>query len=146
VGAANALSQPTSNRLLLGLTRPRRQAFGFGAVQAAIPTAALVAGAALAVTSHVGWRWVTAGVGLATLVPQVVIGRESAGNTAVAPGSPPPPTAASVHRGSLIPLIVTGGLASAAATALPSFTATAGLDRGLNAFAVATAQMAGSLG
>jgi MFS family permease len=49
-------------------------------------------------------------------------------------------------RTSLVPLVVTGTLASAAATALPSFTATAGLAQGLSPFGVAAAQIAGSLG
>jgi predicted MFS family arabinose efflux permease len=147
VGAANALSQPTSNQMLLRLHRPRRQAFAFGAVQAAIPTAALVAGASLAVTTRgTDWRTVSLVVTLATLLPQLLIRRTGHADRATAARAGRPTDRALIPRRPLLPLVLTGTLASAAATALPSFTATSGLAQDLSPFVVAGAQIAGSLG
>jgi MFS family permease len=148
VGAANAVSQPTSNHLLARLQEPRRRALAFGVVQAAIPAASLAAGAALAVTSR-GREWrvtmlVAAGC---TLAIQAVVPRQTTG-TAVPPAAraPAPVPAAAGPRARLAPLVLTGALGSAAATALPTFVATAGLAQGLSAFTVAGAQIVGSTG
>ena len=147
VGAANALSQPTSNQMLLRLHQPRRQAFAFGAVQAAIPTAALAAGAALAVTTQgTDWRTVSLFVTLATLLPQLLLIRPLRYADSVTRVPNPASAGAVTSRRRLLPLVLTGALASAAATALPSFTATSGLAQGLSPFVVAGAQIAGSLG
>jgi MFS family permease len=150
VALANALSQPTSNQLLAHIVAPRRQAFAFGLVQAAIPCASVVAGAALAVTSGgIDWRLTTAVVALATLAAQVVVGRGTVVGETPRPAraaDPVPRPGAAPRRSPLLPLVVAGGLASAAATTLPSFTATAGLAQGLTPLGVATAQVVGSLG
>jgi MFS family permease len=133
--------------MLLRLHQPRRQAFAFGAVQAAIPAAALVAGVALAVsTQGTDWRTVVLLVALGTLLPQALIHQTTDIQQSI------PVTPGRVFGGDptssrpMLPLVVTGTLASAAATALPSFTATSGLAQDLSPFVVAGAQVAGSLG
>ncbi|MFG1677918.1 MFS transporter [Micromonospora sp. NPDC049282] len=152
VGLANALSQPASNQLLAQLQTPRRRALAFGVVQAAIPAAALAAGAALAVASHgVDWRATTLVAAVCTIAVQAVVPRRPASLAPVPPARTPGRTPMArpsrpVPAGQLATLVLTGALASAAATALPTFIATAGLAQGLSPFTVAGAQMAGSIG
>ncbi|WP_344077044.1 MFS transporter [Luedemannella helvata] len=144
VGCANTMFQPASNSLLLGVSEPRRQAFGFGTVQGAIPVAALLSGASLAVAgAGPDWRLITLVAAAATACAQFTIG---VGRPAVAPARSRPANPVASPRLAVLPLLVTGTIASAAASTLPSFTATAGHANGLSPTAIALAQIAGSLG
>jgi MFS family permease len=77
-GTANALCQPAANLLIARELPAHRQGLGFAVKQSAIPTATLLAGAAVpALALTVGWRWAfvaAAGLSVATAltVPPVV--------------------------------------------------------------------------
>ncbi|WP_235735363.1 MFS transporter [Nocardioides alcanivorans] len=149
VGIPNALTQPSSNELLAQVERPRLRAFSFGLVQAAIPTATLIAGAVLAVASYsTGWRASILTVAVLSIAAQFVLPREGEGAriTSGVPSNVSCGTTEAIGGRSLMAaLVVSGCLGSAAATALPSFAATTGLAVGTTAWVVAGAQITGSL-
>lgn len=124
-GAANASAQVASNMALADGVAPSRQALAFGAKQAAVPFASLLAGVSVPlVAAFVGWRGdalAAAGLVAATLLlaPRL------------APGRPrlPKPTM-DVDR-FLIALGVSGFCAGAIGNALPAFTVDAATAAGL---------------
>jgi MFS family permease len=128
IGAgANALGQLASNTSLARGVPPGRQGLSFGIKQSAIPTATLLAGAAVpAVALTVGWRWafvLATGLALAAL-PLV-------------PPSPRPLARAARRRsghatGALAVLGVAATLAAAAANALGTFLVDSTVARGLS--------------
>lgn len=150
VGIPNALTQPASNDVLSRVKAPRRRALSFGLVQASIPAASLIAGVVLAAASYgISWRGSVLVVAAVTVLAQLALPRSAAARGR--PGSPrpsrpvaPDPTPPG-SRVLLFGLVATGCLASAAATALPSFAATTGLAAGLAPWVVAAAQIAGSV-
>lgn len=154
VGIPNALTQPASNEMLSRVEEPRLRARSFGLVQASIPTASLIAGSVLAVASYgTSWRGSMLAVAALTVAAQLVLPRS--------PHKPPgdgvrrlrePAATANADPRDLVggrPLmaavILTGCLASAAATALPSFAASTGLAIGVAPWLVAGSQVTGSL-
>lgn len=152
VGVPNALTQPSSNELLSGVESPRRRALAFGLVQASIPAASLVAGALLAASSlGSSWRWSILAVATATVLAQVLLpGRARPTTEGSSPSGRRKHT--TTAHGPLVggptlmaALVAAGCLASASATALPSFVATSGTAAGLAAGLVAAAQVSGSL-
>lgn len=149
VGIPNALTQPASNEMLAGIDEPRMRALSFGLVQAAVPTGALVAGTAVAMASYgTSWRTVFLLAAATTLVGQAVVPRTAARHAAPRQSAvSPPPGPARVDGGAelMAALVVSGCLASAAATALPAYAATSGLAAGAAAWLVAAAQIGGSL-
>lgn len=127
-GVANALGQPASNLYLTRSVRSGRQGLAFGLKQSAVPTAALLGGAAVpALALTVGWRWA---FGIAAV-------GAVAGALAVPRGSPPAPAVtaeAPVHAlrvGPLVLLGAGGAFGFAAATALTGFLVDAAVSAGI---------------
>jgi len=152
LGLPNSLAQPASNNILSRVAHRKTRGLAFGVVQASIPFATLVAGMFLAVASFGNrWRLIVFFVAGCVVLVQFLVPR--APNPISKPDNnrrPPEPSQGSpnmagAHR-MLTALVATGFLASAAATSLPSFAATTGLNIGVAPVAVAGAQMAGSLG
>lgn len=148
LGIPNSVVQPAANAVLAEVRAPRLQALVFGTVQASIPTATLLAGLVLGVGSYVGgWRWTVLAVASSTLVALWLTGGLTATS---AHGTTSNPYRA-VDRPStngpwlLAVLVLAGFLASTAATSLPSYVASTGLDTGLSPAVVAGAQMLGSI-
>lgn len=118
-GVANGVGQPASNHFLSVSIRPGRQGIAFGAKQAAIPIATLLAGLSVpAVALSLGWRWAfTMAAALPAfgwaLVPPCEINAVPAATTRH--GAPKLALAA------LVALAVGGGLGSAAGNALGAF-------------------------
>ncbi len=73
-GMANAAGQPAANLLLARAVKPQRQGLAFGAKQAAIPLATLLAGLAVpSVALTLGWRFAfVCAAGLAVLAVSVL--------------------------------------------------------------------------
>ena len=68
-GAGNGLIQVASNMAIFDGVAPRRQGLGFGAKQASVPAASVLAGISLPLIGLIfGWRWVFALAGLIALV------------------------------------------------------------------------------
>lgn len=154
IGIPNALTQPSSNEILSRVEEPRLRALSFGLVQASIPTASLIAGSVLAIASYgTSWRGSMLAVAALTVVAQLVLPRTPrTGRGAVvrrhrrsAPGATADPRDLVGGRPLMAAVILTGCLASAAATALPSFGASTGLAIGVAPWLVAGSQIAGSL-
>lgn len=129
-GTANALCQPAANLLIARELPAHRQGLGFAVKQSAIPTATLLAGAAVpALALTVGWRWafvVAAGLSVATAlsVPSVV--------------SPPPASRAATGRGVDVPVRVLAvlsvgiGFGAASGGTLGSFLVSGAVDAGIS--------------
>jgi len=134
-GVANGAIQPAANGYLAQTVAQGRQGLAFGAKQAAIPAATLLAGLAVpAATGLVGWRTAfAAAAGLAALAAVTVPGVEPVSH---------PQTGRAVRRtprfarGPLITLALAIGLGSAAGNALGAFFVPAAVHEGLD---VATA-------
>lgn len=149
VGIPNALTQPASNEMLAVVEDPRQRALSFGLVQAAVPTGALAAGTAVAMASYgTTWRTVFLLAAATTLVGQLVVPRTPARPAALRQSAvSPAPAPVEVCGGArlMAALLISGCLASAAATSLPAYAATTGLAAGAAAWVVAAAQIGGSL-
>ena len=156
IGVPNALTQPSSNEMLSRVVEPRLRALSFGLVQASIPTASLVAGVLLAVASYAtSWRGPILAVAVATVFAQLVLPRtrRSPTDRSFDIGVPRTESAATQVDAAdrvggpqlMVAVVLTGCLASAAATALPSFAATTGVAVGVTPWLVAGSQVAGSL-
>jgi MFS family permease len=119
-GVANSMAQLAANRLVAGAVPVGHQGLAFGAKQAAIPTATLLAGlAAPLVALTVGWRVAFAGAAVAAAVVAVVVPKRAR------PAEPVEgPIRAGAERtapGTLLVLAVGMTLGSAAAVPLGSF-------------------------
>ncbi|MEO3747025.1 MFS transporter [Plantactinospora sp. B5E13] len=128
IGAgANALGQLASNTALARGVPPGRQGLSFGIKQSAIPTATLLAGAAVpAVALTVGWRWafvLAAGLAVATL-PLVPVDRRPVARATRQRGGRP--------TGALVLLGAAATLAAASANALGTFVVDSAVARGLS--------------
>lgn len=154
IGIPNALTQPSSNEILSRVEEPRLRALSFGLVQASIPTASLIAGSILAIASYgTSWRGSMLAVAALTVAAQLVLPGTTSGPSgdAVRRHRTPTPVATADPRDLvggwplMAAVILTGCLASASATALPSFAATTGLAIGVAPWLVAGSQVAGSL-
>lgn len=141
-GLLSATMQPAVNLFLARRTGPGHQGLAFGVKQAAVPTAALLAGLAVpAVAVTVGWRWAfvaAAGVALAaaTRVPRP---RTSLAEHRSRARSPLPNGA----RRPLVVLTVGFGLGIFAATGLSAFTASSAVACGMGASAAGALVAAG---
>ncbi|MBM7517074.1 MFS transporter [Nocardioides nitrophenolicus] len=153
LGLPNSVVQPAANAVLAEVRAGRLQALVFGVVQAAIPTATLIAGVVLGVASYAGgWRWTVLAV--AVLTVGALWGTRTLPATVRRPRVVPPgpvgprPAAVAAPHGSpwvLAALVATGFLGSTAATSLPSYVASTGLASGLSPGVVASAQVLGSI-
>ncbi|MFG1886835.1 MFS transporter [Micromonospora sp. NPDC049051] len=127
-GTANALGQISSNAALARHVPARRQGLSFGVKQAAIPAAALLAGAAVpTVALTAGWRWAfvaAAGAALATL-PAVPAREPRPTRTAA-------PTRAGRATAALVVVGAAATFAAAAANALGTFVVDSSAGRGLS--------------
>lgn len=145
-GLGIAIAEPGTAMVLARGVRPRRQGFAFGIKEAAIPSATLVAGAAVpAVVLTAGWRWAylvpLAGVAVLWLATP----RRVAGSTAVpslvpvAPvrgpavaGRPPSPTTRDrAVPGGFVVVAVGAGLALGAMNAMGAFLVTTAVRTGV---------------
>jgi MFS family permease len=124
-GAANATAQTASNLALAGGVVASRQALAFGAKQAAVPFASLLAGLSVpAIASLVGWRG-------NALVAAAVVGATVLFAPRLAPARS---RGAKPHIGIdrfLLALAVSGLCAGAIGNALPAFTVDAATAVGL---------------
>ena len=148
LGLPNSVVQPASNQVLSGVRDPLVRGLSFGLVQSAIPASTMLAGLLLAVTTQgSSWRYTVWAVAVLTLVAQVLV----AGTRVVVPAARTSPSpAATAPRGVggpplMAALVLTGFLASAAATLLPSFVASTGANAHVQPTVVAMAQVVGSL-
>jgi cyanate permease len=129
-GVLNAAGQVSANLLLARAAPLDRQGLAFGAKQAGMPAATMLAGLAVPLAVAVGWRWayvggaLVAGVG-ALLVPQV---DHDARAIARARASRAAPTSS---RAVLAVLASAVGLGAAAAGALISFLVSSAVDAGI---------------
>jgi predicted MFS family arabinose efflux permease len=135
-GVLNAAGQVSANLLLARAAPLDRQGLAFGAKQAGMPAATMLAGAGVPLAVSVGWRWAYVAAALlaflgALLVPQVDRGlrgpRSSAASDAAAvPASP------SSSRRALAALAAAVGVGAAAAGALLSFLVSSAVDAGIS--------------
>jgi MFS family permease len=171
-GVANALAQVSTNVALASGVPTRRQGVAFGAKQAAIPTASLVAGLALPIVGLVaGWRLAFAGAALvvafaALRVPRLeALGAAAEGEVrrpcAGFRNPPDSPRAAATDcsetaprggegRGGvrsrlLVLLAIAGLLAGAVGNAIPTFTVDSSVARGIDESLAGLLLAAGSL-
>lgn len=127
---ANALAQPSSNRLIVRQVRPDRRGLAFGLKQSAPPAASMLAGLSVpAVALTIGWRWAFA-LG-AVLAVGVIIG------TSRRPPPPPgsrgpvtPPKPLREDRRILLVLAASFGCATAASSPVAAFYVTAAVQAG----------------
>jgi len=123
-GAANAVAQPVSSIRLAEHVDLTRLSFAFGLKQAAIPSAALVAGLAVpTIALTAGWRWVWVAGALAALVTSLYgfrhRSRTPPGNMLVVSDDPAGRTRLS--RRTMLLLTAGGFLAAAVGTAVGVF-------------------------
>jgi len=130
-GVANGAIQPAANGYLAQTVAHERQGLAFGAKQAAIPAATLLAGLAVpAASGAVGWRTAfAAAAGLAASAAVTVPGVEHR-RTPAAPYARRTPRFA---RGPLATLALAIGLGSAAGNALGAFFVPAAVHDGIDA-------------
>lgn len=157
LGVPNSLVQPASNQVLSSVSDRRLRGLSFGLVQSAIPAATLLAGLLLGVATYgSSWRYAVWTVAALTLAAQVLVTSTRPvsvpGHRAAGARDRSRPVAATRVRVSgtggpplMAALVLTGFLASAAATSLPAFVAASGAQVGVAPVAVAAAQVAGSL-
>ncbi|WP_053057629.1 MFS transporter [Rubrobacter aplysinae] len=136
-GFGNSLAQPAANLSLAREVPAHRQGLTFGIKQSAIPTATLLAGAAvptLALT--VGWRWAYVGAAALALCVAALVPRDAPA-TAHAPGAPGERGAkgrgGDVRAAPMAVLALGVGLGSAAATPLGGFLVEASVASGIRA-------------
>lgn len=148
LGLPNALVQPAANQILSETVQVHRQGVAFGLVQSAIPSATLLSGALLALFgTEDRWRAAVWAVVVLTLAAQFVIRwpsecRVGTPRRSVIPAPLAPPVGG---RPLMAGLVLGAVLASIAATALPSFVASSGAERGLGSGQVAAIQVMASL-
>lgn len=123
----NVLGQLASNLTLARYVPARRLGLSFGIKQAAIPTATLLAGAAVpAVALTVGWRWAY-GIGAALALAALLISpRDTAGRQRT------PATPGERATGALSVIGVAAGLAAGSSSALGIFLVASAVDRGID--------------
>lgn len=135
-GAANALSHPLSNGLIVDQVGPRNRAFSFGLKQAAIPTATLTAGLSVPIFAlTIGWQWTFAATALlaVALVPILLRGlpRRAPTTTAKAGRAPRAPLPKRL-RPFLFATAVAGALGSGQANVVGAFTVASAVETGFN--------------
>jgi len=149
LGVPNCVVQPAANAVLAEVRAPRLQAFVFGTVQASIPIATLIAGVVLGVASYAGgWRWTVLTVATLSGIALWLTRGLPPSVTRSQPMPAGPPLSVRTRPNTrllLVALVAVGFFASTAATSLPSYVASTGLDTGLAPAVVAGAQVLGSL-
>ncbi|GAB3529642.1 MFS transporter [Arthrobacter monumenti] len=153
-GAANALSHPLSNGLIVREVATRNRAFAFGLKQAAIPAATFIAGVSVPILAlTVGWEWTFAAAAafavvllpaLARTVPKRQRTEASKTNSDLAKAPLPRRL-----KSFLIATAIAAGMGSAQANALGAFTvisaSNAGFDIGTAGLLLGLGSAAGCL-
>jgi MFS family permease len=143
-GIGNGIAQPTSNVVLARGVSRRRQGLAFGAKQAAIPAATMIAGGAVAVLAGlVGWRWAYGGWAVIALVVVLALprglgpvqvrragGRLREGDVSIGP---------------MLLLALAAGMGAAVGTSLASFFVTSAVSSGLSSGVAGTLLTAASV-
>jgi MFS family permease len=141
-GVANALTQPSVNDFLAGVTEPERLAIAFGIKQASVPAAVVISGLAVpSLADLLGWRAVyIAGVCVAAVVIAIFGG---VSRVAAIPAVEQPLARREVRF--LVLLAVAAGLAAMGGNALSAFLVSSGVDSGLSEQAAGLLLAAGSI-
>jgi MFS family permease len=117
---AFAFGQTSVNRFLATAVPPERRGIAFGLKQSSVPTATLLAGAAVpAIAVTVGWRWVFALAALVGLAVLFVVPRSGSTAGAMPSADGPPPERPPARAAALF--AVAFGLSMAAASPLGVF-------------------------
>lgn len=129
-GIANAVAQPASNLAIARAVPATRQGLAYGLKKAAVPSASLLAGAAVPVVGlTIGWRWAFAlGATGMILVLLTLPGR-----TAFALGESGHPDPTDVVSRPLVTLAVAAGFGAAAGNAVTAFYVPSLVDSGFSA-------------
>jgi MFS family permease len=123
----NVLGQLSSNLTLSRYAPAGQLGLSFGIKQSAIPTATLLAGAAVpAVALTVGWRWAFAAGAALALAALLVAPREATGRERT------PATPGERATGALSVIGIASGLAAGSCTALGIFLVASAVDRGID--------------
>jgi cyanate permease len=123
----NVLGQLSSNLTLSRYAPAGQLGLSFGIKQSAIPTATLLAGAAVpAVALTVGWRWAFAVGAALALAALLVAPREATGRERT------PATPGERATGALSVIGIASGLAAGSCTALGIFLVASAVDRGID--------------
>jgi cyanate permease len=131
-GVANGAIQPAANGYLAQTVAHQRQGLAFGAKQAAIPAATLLAGLAVPVASGaVGWR--TAFAVAAALAMLAAVTVPGVGQRRCTTAEPDVRRTPRFSRGPLVTLALAIGLGSAAGNALGAFFVPAAVHEGVPA-------------
>lgn len=135
-GAANALSHPLSNGLIVDQVGSRNRAFAFGLKQAAIPIATLTAGLSVPIFAlTIGWQWTFAATALlaVALVPILmhVLPRRAPLKTPKAARAPRVPLPRRL-RPFLFATAVAGALGSGQANVVGAFTVASAVEAGFD--------------
>lgn len=129
-GIGNGIAQPTSNVVLARGVPRRRQGLAFGAKQAAIPAATMLAGGAVAVLAGlVGWRWSFGGWAVMALVVVLALPKGLRPVQSRRPGTRL--REGDVPIGPMLLLALAAGLGAAVGTSLASFFVTAVVSTGI---------------
>jgi len=121
-GVSAALSQPATNRLLMSRVGGARLGMAFGLKQSAPPVASMLAGLAVpAVALTVGWRWAYVAAGLAALLVALAVGPRPVAVPGRLQRAPRGRPGRLPHRGTLLVLVVSFGLAFAVSSAVLGF-------------------------
>ena len=141
-GVANALTQPSVNDFLAGVTEPERLAIAFGIKQASVPAAVVLSGLAVpSLADLLGWRAVyIAAVGLAGVVIAVFGGVSRVPDI---PAAEQPLARREIRF--LVLLAMAAGLAAMGGNALSAFLVSSGVNNGLSEQAAGLLLAAGSV-
>ncbi|MBM7782312.1 MFS transporter [Arthrobacter tumbae] len=134
-GAANALSHPLSNGLIVSQVGTHNRAFAFGLKQAAIPSATLAAGVSVPLFAlTIGWQWTFVATALlaAAMVPVLLrVLPRKAPSTPKAARTPRKPLPKRL-RPFLLATAVAGALGSGQANVVGAFTVASAVETGFN--------------
>ena len=141
-GVANALTQPSVNDFLAGVTEPERLAIAFGIKQASVPAAVVLSGLAVpSLADLLGWRAVyIAAVGLAGVVIAVFGGVSRVPDI---PAAEQPLARREIRF--LVLLAMAAGLAAMGGNALSALLVSSGVNNGLSEQAAGLLLAAGSV-
>lgn len=130
-GIGNGIAQPTSNVILARGVARGHQGLAFGAKQAAIPAATLIAGGAVAVLAGlVGWRWAYGGWAIIALVVVFALPRGLGAVQVRRAGARL--REGDVSLGPMVLLALAAGIGAAVGTSLASFFVTSAVSSGMS--------------
>lgn len=142
-GVMNGLAQPATNLAIAQGVPALRHGLAFGLKQSAGPATTLLAGLAVPVVLHVGWRWAFAGGALLWVLVLLVLPAPTAGRPR--PRVPRRGRVGDVPMGTLVVLAAGAALAMAAAACLSAFLVSAAVADGMGLGAAGLLFAAGSV-